>query len=251
MAANRSATPVAPPSTARARPAGKAAVTGAAEWLPHGAAQTKPLSLTQRAYAEIRHRIITLGFRPGEFLNESTICQLLDIGRTPVHEALHLLKLEGLVEIIPRKGVLIRPDSLNDVIALLEARMIIEPQCMGLAAERAQAHHLKVLDDLLQATRRAIEQGDRAEFMSLDSRFHDELVTAASNTMLADVMRLLHQRASRIWHLQVWSDEDLKLTKLEHEAIFKAVKRGDREAAVAAAQTHLTSLKRRILHRAA
>ncbi|RZM00041.1 MAG: FCD domain-containing protein [Pedobacter sp.] len=53
----------------------------------------------------------------------------------------------------------------------------------------------------------------------------------------------------RIWHLQVWSDDDLKLTRQEHESISKAVKRGDREAAASAAQTHLASLKRRILNR--
>lgn len=213
----------------------------------HRPAKTPGESLTHRAYGEIKQRILTLGFRPGQFLNESTICQLLDIGRTPVHEALHMLKLEGLVEIIPRKGIMIRPDSLNDVIALLEARMIIEPSCMGLAAERAQAHHLALLDDLLQQSRLAIERGDFPHFMSLDTQFHDELVNAADNTMLADVMRLLHQRASRIWHLKVWSVDDLKLTRQEHEAIFEAVKRGDREAAVGAAQIHLTSLKRRIL----
>jgi len=207
------------------------------------------ISLTQRAYGEIKRRVITLSFKPGEFLTEPIICKLLGIGRTPVHEALHLLKLEGLVEIIPRKGIFIRPDSLNDVISLLEARMIVEPQCVALAAERAKASHVAALDAVLVETRRAIEQGDRLVFMSLDSRFHDALVDAAANPVLGDVMRLLHQRASRIWHLQVWSDDDLKLTRLEHEAIFKAVKRGDREAATNAAQIHLTSLKRRILNR--
>lgn len=221
------------------------------EWLTPGVAVPEGASLTQRAYAEIKHRILTLGFRPGEFLNESTFCQLLGIGRTPVREALHMLRLEGLVEIIPRKGVMIRPESLNDVIALLEARMIIEPACIGLAAERAQAHHLETLEKLLQESRAALKNNDRAQLLVLDSRFHDELVSATDNTMLGDVMRLLHERGSRIWHLKVWSDQDLDLTKQEHEAIFKAVKRGDREAAVSAAQIHLSSLKRRILDRTA
>jgi DNA-binding GntR family transcriptional regulator len=217
------------------------------EWIPQSPAAARGASLSQIAYAEIKRRIITLGFKPGEFLNESTICSLLGLGRTPVHEALHMLKLEGLVEIIPRKGVMIRSDSLNDVIALLETRMIVEPPCIGLAAERAQPQHLASLDTLMQETQDAIEQGDRVHFMSIDTRFHQELVQAAANPVMAEVMRLLHERASRIWYLQVWSDDDLRLTRDEHEAIVATVKCGDRAAATAAAQVHLASLRRRIL----
>lgn len=221
------------------------------EWLPQDNVVGRRSSLSQLAYAEIKRRIITLGFRPGEFLNESTICRLLGLGRTPVHEALHMLKLEGLVDIIPRKGVIVRSDSLNDVIALLETRMIVEPPCIGLAAERAQARHLASLEALMQETRDAIEQGDRVRFMSIDTRFHHELVEASANPVMAEVMRLLHERASRIWYLQVWSDDDLRLTRTEHEAIVAAVKCSDREAATAAAQAHLASLRRRILNRTA
>lgn len=206
------------------------------------------LSLTERAYAEIRHRVITLGFRPGEFLNESLICAALGIGRTPVHEALHRLQVEGLVQIVPRKGVLIRTDSLNDVIALIETRMLVEPAGMALAAQRAQSHHLRTLQTLLKKSRRAIKDSDRAGYMALDSKFHNEIVRATDNSVLADVMRMLHQRASRIWHLQVWTDADLQVTQVEHEAIFEALKSGDAEAASAAARAHLTSLRRRIMH---
>ncbi|MDP2409061.1 MAG: GntR family transcriptional regulator [Pseudolabrys sp.] len=206
------------------------------------------LSLTERAYAEIRHRVITLAFRPGEFLNESMICASLGIGRTPVHEALHRLQLEGLVQIVPRKGVLIRTDSLNDVIALIETRMVVEPAGMALAAGRAQPQHLRALEVLLKQSHLAIKQSDRAGYMALDAKFHNEIVRATGNSVLADVMRMLHQRASRIWHLQVWSDADLRLTQIEHEAIYEALKAGSAERTAAAARAHLMSLRGRIMN---
>jgi DNA-binding GntR family transcriptional regulator len=205
-------------------------------------------SLTERAYSEIRHRVITLEFRPGEFLNESKICAEIGIGRTPVHEALHRLQVEGFVQIVPRKGVMIRSDSLNDAIALIETRMLVEPAGIGLAAQRAEPRHLRALQAILGESKTAIKAGDRAAFMALDSRFHNEIVLATANDVLADVMRMLHQRASRIWHLQVWTEADLKLTQLEHEAIFEAVKCGEPDAASAAARAHLISLRRRIMH---
>lgn len=206
------------------------------------------LSLTERAYAEIRHRVITLDLRPGEFLNESMICASLGIGRTPVHEALHRLQLEGLVQIVPRKGVLIRTDSLNDVIALIETRMLVEPAGMALAAGRAEPKHLRALQTLLKQQRFAIKQKDRAGYMALDSKFHNEIVRATGNSVLADVMRMLHQRAARIWHLQVWTEADLLLTQTEHEAIFLALQAGDASRTAEAARAHLTSLRGRIMN---
>jgi GntR family transcriptional regulator, rspAB operon transcriptional repressor len=215
--------------------------------LQGGTATTVHLPLTQQAYLQIKHRINTLAFRPGEFLNESSIGQLLGLGRTPVHEALHLLQLEGLVDIIPRKGVMIKSDSLKDVMDLLEARLVVEPVCMGLAAERATEQQLQALADLFKQTKKASKRGDREAVMVWDTRFHEQLVEAANNVMLADAMRLLHQRGSRIWYLQVWAENDFELTLQEHEDLLSAVQRGDREAAIMAVQRHLSAIKRRIL----
>jgi DNA-binding GntR family transcriptional regulator len=205
------------------------------------------LSMTERAYADIRQRVITLKFRPGQFLNESTICTELGMGRTPVHEALHRLQIEGLVQIVPRKGILIRTASLDDVIALIETRMMIEPAGMALAAQRAEKSHLKSLQSVIDQSRQALRSNDRAGYMALDLSFHSEIIRATGNSVLTDVMRMLHQRASRLWHLQVWKDTDLKVTQKEHEAIFEALKRGDSGAALEAGRAHLNSLKCRIL----
>ncbi len=67
---------------------------------------------------------------------------------------------------------------------------------------------------------------------------------ACGNPVLGELMRLLHERSSRIWHLQVWNPSDLRVTQREHEAIFQALKRGNKDAATAAAQSHLASLRR-------
>src|ERR1700755_3343566 len=67
-------------------------------------------SLVAKAYEEIKEKIITLYFLPGQYLNEAAISALLQVGRTPVHQALQRLELEGLVEIMPCKGVGGLPD---------------------------------------------------------------------------------------------------------------------------------------------
>jgi len=188
-----------------------------------------------------------LAFRPGEFLNESSICAIIGIGRTPVHEALHRLQIEGLVQIVPRKGILIRTDSFNDVIAIIETRMLVEPPGMALAAQRAKPDHMSELQTILKQARDAIKDDDRASYMALDLKFHDVIISATDNAVLADVLRMLHQRSGRIWNLQVWTSADLRVTQIEHEEIFSALKARDADAASAAARSHLTSLRRRIV----
>src|SRR6516164_373492 len=70
-------------------------------------------SLRDEAYEAIKLRIITCAFKPGEYINELQLSSLLKIGRTPVHQALDRLMIEGMIDVIPRKGVIVRPVSLN------------------------------------------------------------------------------------------------------------------------------------------
>ena len=83
-------------------------------------------SLRDAAYDAIKHRIITCAFRPGEYINELQLSSILKIGRTPVHQALDRLMIEGMVEVIPRKGVIVKPVSLNEVLQIIEVRLINE-----------------------------------------------------------------------------------------------------------------------------
>src|SRR5262245_40892958 len=86
-------------------------------------------SLRDAAYDAIKHRIITCAFRPGEYINELQLSSMLKIGRTPVHQALDRLMIEGLVDVIPRKGVIVRPVSLNEVLQIIETRLVNETYC--------------------------------------------------------------------------------------------------------------------------
>lgn len=205
------------------------------------------VSLGEQAYESIKHKIITLEYRPGQYLNEAAIRASLSLGRTPVHQALHRLKLEGLVEIIPRKGVIVRPDTLNEVLEIMEARWVAEPYCAGLAAERATPDQVAAMEGALARGRNMLSRRSMTDFMHLDQEFHRGMAAAARNRILGDLLRSLHERASRVWFLRVWDEADLRRTQTEHEAVMAAVKRGDRNAAVKAMQRHITSLRRRIV----
>lgn len=86
-----------------------------------------PLSLRDRAYLEIKRRINRLEYRPGADLNEAQISRQLKVGRTPAHQAHDRLMLEGLIQVIPRKGVVVQSISLDEVLHILELRLVNEP----------------------------------------------------------------------------------------------------------------------------
>ncbi len=206
-----------------------------------------PISLSDTAYQTIKRKIITLEYRPGQYLNEVQVCKSLGIGRTPVYHALHRLMVEGLVEIIPRKGVIVLPNSLNEVLALLEARWLIEPYCAGLVVSRANPQDVEILKEILERAQNAAQKAQTEKFMELDVLFHGTLARIAGNPILEDMLKGLHDRAARIWYLHVWQKSDMLLTHDEHYAVFDGIACGNKEAAMTAMQQHLTSLRRRIL----
>lgn len=202
-------------------------------------------SLSEQAYERIKNQILTLQLRPGHFFTEAQLSEALGLGRTPVHQAVHRLSLEGLIEIIPRKGLIVRPDSMNEVVHLLEARWALEPNIAALAAERATPQQIEQLQALIGNQETMAGRGDRTTFMDADRSFHRIISAAANNPVLADLIRPLHERSARLWHLQLIHADDLERTKREHEAIVDAIVRGDKTAAAKAMQQHIASLRRR------
>jgi DNA-binding GntR family transcriptional regulator len=202
-------------------------------------------SLAAQAYDQIKERIITLNFLPGQYLNEGAICALLGLGRTPVHQALHRLEAEGLVEIMPRKGVIVQPDSIGEILKILDSRATVEAELARNAAEHASVAEARELQALAQA----IDPGTPPPidvFIGADRAFHRRLAELSGNPVLSDFARKLHERSIRYWYLHLWQTMDVRATTRQHRAIADAVARRDGEAAAGAMRAHIESLKGRL-----
>ncbi len=157
------------------------------------------VSLREKAYETIKLRIITCASKPGEYINELQLSAAVGIGRTPVHQALDRLMLEGLIEIIPRKGAIVRPFRLNEVLQTAEARLVNEAFCARLAAERVSDLSIARLEDVLTETAHWVPLRNVEKLALLDRTFHRELARAAQNPALADLLKNLHERSLRFW----------------------------------------------------
>lgn len=209
-------------------------------------AKIETMSLRDQAYDAIKERIITLDYRPGEYLNEARVCEDLGIGRTPVHQALDRLMLDGMVEVLPRKGVIVKPVSLDDVLNLVEVRMIHEPICARLAAERGSAEELGKIVEFLDEAEELLSAHDLRRLMVHDREFHQAIARAAHNPLLGEVIGRVHDRILRFWFIALSDRDQAKRVDNEHENIGRAIAARDADAAEAATRVHVESFRKRI-----
>lgn len=203
--------------------------------------------MQQQAYEEIKRRVITLEFRPGEYLNEASVCLQLGFGRMPVHQAIKRLNTEGMVQVVPRKGVIVNPITLDEVKDLIEVRAANESLCAALAAERASEKEIEEMREILACAAPLTKAKDQEKLMELDREFHQAMARAARNRVLAELLARLHERSLRFWFITLSKLEQLKRVEREHRKVFKAIEARDPEAAASAIRAHIASFRRAIV----
>lgn len=205
------------------------------------------LSQNEQAYAQLKQALITLAYKPGDYLSTASLMNELDMGRTPINHALHRLSTEGLVQIIPRKGLIVSPLSIDDALQLIDVRLANEGLCMRLAAERITKTELHQLEAIARDFEKAASRGQTIEVMNLDRMFHEYISSAARNQILAEILKVLHARSQRFWALSLAMPDHLTEVQDEHRTILKALTDGDAAAAVEAVQEHVMSFQRALL----
>ena len=206
-------------------------------------AMPEPQSLRDAAYEAIKHRIITCAFRPGEYINEAYVSATLGIGRTPVHQAIDRLMLEGMLDVIPRKGVIVKPVSLDEIMQINEVRLLNEAYCVRLAADRADRDEVTHLCDILARAAQWIEARNSEHLMRLDREFHGVLARASKNAVLADYLAKLHDRSLRFWFISLNRPGHHESVQAQHEAILAAIRDRDPDGAEQAMRAHIEAFR--------
>ena len=204
------------------------------------------ISLAEQAYEKIKQRIITLGYEPGSYLNEAMISTELGLGKTPVRRAIDQLRLEGMIDVMPRKGVIVKPVSLQEILDIADVRMITESYCARLAADRASESDIVKLEAIIADGMSSTESRDIESQMALDREFHNVISVAAKNQVLAEVLRNLHERSLRFWFISLTDPVHGKRVGREHTAIVNAIKRRDGDKAEAAMKRHVESFRKNV-----
>jgi DNA-binding GntR family transcriptional regulator len=191
-------------------------------------------SLTEQAYRLIEEQIVTLRLEPGDILSEQMLSASFKIGRTPIREALQRLAREGLVTILPRKGILVSDINPRHQLLLLEVRRELERLLCRAGAERATSPQRESMLAIAQGMDRAAKTNDDIAFMRLDRELNALMIEAAHNDYAARSMKLLQGLSRRFWYMHYREAADLPLCARLHANEARAIAKGNGEAAARA-----------------
>jgi DNA-binding GntR family transcriptional regulator len=191
-------------------------------------------TLTDRAYRLIEEQIVTLRLKPGDVLSEQMLSATFRIGRTPIREALQRLAHEGLVIILPRKGVLVSDLNPRNQLLVLEVRRELERLLSRAGAERASKEQRERLQEIARGMDRAAKGNDDIAFMRLDRELNRLVVEAAHNGYAARSMKLLQGLSRRFWYMHYRQAADLPLCARLHANQARAIAQGNADAAARA-----------------
>ncbi|MDH5747948.1 MAG: GntR family transcriptional regulator [Rhodospirillales bacterium] len=197
--------------------------------------QKQAAPLRQQVLDGLRQAIITGQLAPGQRLTERELIQMMGVSRTVIREALRQLETEGLIEIIPNTGPVVRELTAAEAKDLYRIRAVLEGLTARLFVENASKEQVKNLSDALEIVIDAYNQGNAEHVLDTKNKFYDALYEGANSESLGSMLAMLH---ARIWRWRalglthpkrsvVRSRESIKNLR----AILAAIKKRDAEEA--------------------
>jgi DNA-binding GntR family transcriptional regulator len=195
--------------------------------------------LTEHAYNQVREQVLRGALPAGTVLAETAVADQLGISKTPVRQALRALLHEGLLEVGPRRQLVVSGAWREHRQELLQVREALEQIAVSHACRSMPVEEIDQLRILLRRQRRAAEAGDEDGFIELDEELHLQLAAGAE---LRVVPRLLSQLRGFVRLMRLGTvryEGHLHEVVDEHEAIVDAVERRDEAKALEALALHL------------
>lgn len=204
--------------------------------------------LRELVYEELRSLILTGKIKPGTRMMEIELAEEMGVSRTPIREAIRKLEKEGLVVIEPRKGAYASEVSVKDMEDILEVRANLEGLAAYLAAERMTEAEKKALEEVRLKFQEAVDEGNMADMISSDTKFHHMIVEASRNNHLIHMVEQLQELVLRFRYIYYKDFKRAEDMVPEHKRIFDEISDGNGANARFEAFNHIDKLKDMILH---
>jgi len=202
--------------------------------------------LADRAYAELRDRIVALVIAPGAPINEDALGRELEMGRTPVREAIKRLALENLVTVFPRRGTFASEINITDLAQISDVRVLLEGHAAARAAERLTPPLREELERLIAEIDEREGSGDAATLMRLDAEIHRFIYRCSGNVYLQETLERYLNLSLRIWYLVLDRLPHLFDRVHEHRHLLIAIRDGEAQQARKIAAEHVATFESEI-----
>ncbi len=205
------------------------------------------VSLTEHVYGELKRDILRSTLKPGSIVIEAELAERFGYSKTPIREALRLLVQDGWIEVLPRRGYLVRPIGLDDLRQIYEFRGLLERALVPLAAPAVDGAVIAAFRADIAAQASAGESLE--ESIRASHRFHMRLAHLTANDRIIRTLESLLDEVERLLRMLphlvsvMTSDEEIGA----HTRLVDALEAGDQAAAVQELDEHLQNVGHTLL----
>jgi DNA-binding GntR family transcriptional regulator len=203
--------------------------------------------IAERAYLELRDRIVKLRLPPGTVLREDELMAELAIGRTPLREAVKRLALENFVAVQPRRGTYVTEVDAAEIIHITEVRAELEGYAAELAARRMDAAARRAAESLLEQLGLLGRGGDHEALMRLDERIHGFIWDASGNPYLIATLERYFSLSLRVWYVVLDRVPGLGHAVHDQAELMRALVDRDAQRARTIMREHVLAFQREII----
>ena len=198
--------------------------------------------LNQKAYHVLKRAIIREDLTPNSKLILSEIAQSLGISNTPVREAINKLASEGLVKIIPNKGIVVKEINIDDFQEILQVRAFLDGLIAKLSVEKITDKEINDMMEITHKMEQYVKEDDRLTYNDLDIKFHDFLLTIAGNNTLKEIYNnlIVHGHRFRLRTLKI--PDRMEKSLKEHLEIALRIKERNPDEATRVSQEHVENI---------
>lgn len=203
------------------------------------------LGLNDQVYDVLKDAILQHKLQSGSKLDVNLLAKKWKISRTPVNDAIQRLMMEGLVSVIPRRGTFVASIALEDILQLLDVRLMFELRTAELIIENMRVEQLQELKQILITLDNLLQNAtvDYIQYGQLDMEFHSLPVMWTNNQRLYQI----YQAQNFQWYMtRVWKSS---AGQMEHWAIFHAYESRSLDAVQQAITKHIEAGKASVIER--
>lgn len=189
------------------------------------------LPLRDVVFNTLRQGILRGELKPGERLMEIQLANKLGVSRTPIREALRKLELEGLVNMVPRKGAEVADITEKSLRDVLEVRKALEELSVQLACEKITEEEIEELKRVAERFKDTLDDQDVTKIAEADVAFHDVIYTATDNQKLILLLNNLREQMYRYRVEYLKKEEAYPQLIAEHEELIDNISKRNKEEA--------------------
>ena len=197
--------------------------------------------LKVKAYNTIKEKILYNELLPGEYLEEKKLCEMLDVSRTPIREAISHLEQENFVQVIPNKGIFVTTMSVQTVKELFQVRHYLEPLLLKLSFPNL---NIDTLLEYKQQFTNALDVKDYHLLHQSDYNFHNYLNSQCNNGYLIKIMNNLSDSFQRVRTQEFYAKERTETGAYEHLNLINLLIDGDIDEAIQFLSKHISSTEK-------